>query len=117
MSEESIKAMLAFHTGHKPPPKGQEWHLPPGATEPQLRAKVLTSEGTAEAEGAGAPQLKGKLPEDFPGHSALEAAGITTYAKVRKQLESLTEVDGIGDATAEKIREAMTHPAEEEEPE
>ena len=62
--------------------------------------------------------LKGKLPEDFPGHAALEAAGLSTYAKVRKELSAdkpFDEVDGIGPATAEKIRSAMNESLEEEE--
>jgi hypothetical protein len=56
--------------------------------------------------------LKGKLPEDFPGHAALEAEGVTTYAKVRKQLDTLEEIPGIGEATAAKIREAMNESSE-----
>lgn len=65
-----------------------------------------------------APTLKGKLPDDFPGFTALEAAGLTTYAKVRKELEAekpFGEVDGIGPATAEKIRAAMSESSEDEE--
>ena len=58
---------------------------------------------------------KGKLPEDFPGYAALEAEGITTYAKVRKQLDALEEVPGIGRSTAEKIRAEMTASSAEEE--
>ncbi len=49
---------------------------------------------------------KGKLPEDFPGHAALETAGITTFAQLRKAGD-VTEVEGIGPATAEKINEAL----------
>jgi hypothetical protein len=62
-----------------------------------------------------AKALKGKLPEDFPGLSALEAEGLTTYAKVRKRLDDLTTVSGIGEATAEKIRAAMNESSEAEE--
>jgi len=62
-----------------------------------------------------APALKGKLPEDFPGHASLEAAGLTTYAKVRKSLDTLEEVEGIGPATAEKIREAVGASSEADE--
>lgn len=58
---------------------------------------------------------RGKLPEDFPGHAALEAEGITTYAKVRKRLDSLTEIPGIGEATAEKIKAAMNESTEDDE--
>lgn len=52
---------------------------------------------------------RGHLPEDFPGYSALDAIGEATYAKVRKRIEdgTLTEIDGIGAATAEKIQAAL----------
>lgn len=56
-----------------------------------------------------ADEPKGALPEDFPGRSALEAAGVDTYGKLRRRsLETLTEIEGIGEATASKIREALT---------
>jgi hypothetical protein len=48
--------------------------------------------------------LRGKLPDDFPGRASLEAAGITTYAQARKRLETLEEIEGVGAATATKIR-------------
>jgi hypothetical protein len=50
-----------------------------------------------------------KLPDDFPGLAALEAAGEATVAKVRKRIAdgALTEIPGIGEATAEKIEEAF----------
>lgn len=49
---------------------------------------------------------RGKLPEDFPGRAALEANDITTYAQVRHAVErdQLTELNGIGDSTAERIK-------------
>lgn len=74
----------------------------------------LSDDGETPKEAAA--QLKGKLPEDFPGYGALEAAGLTTYAKVRKSLDTIEEVEGIGPATAEKIREAMnaSSPVDEE---
>lgn len=53
-----------------------------------------------------APPKTGKLPEDFPGHAALEAAGITTYAKARA-VSDLTTIPGIGEATAAAITEAL----------
>lgn len=49
---------------------------------------------------------QGKLPDDFPGHAALKSAGITTYAQLRK-VGDLTKIDGIGEATAAKIQEAL----------
>jgi len=49
---------------------------------------------------------KGKLPDDFPGHSALAGNGITTYAQLRKAGD-VTSLTGIGPATAEKIAAAL----------
>ena len=50
-----------------------------------------------------------QLPEDFPGRAALEEAGEFTPAKIRKRVEAgtLTEIPGIGEATAEKITTEM----------
>lgn len=64
------------------------------------------AEGAAEAKGT---TLKGKLPSDFPGRAALESAGVTTYAQVRKTRDGdgLTSVPGIGAATAAQIEEAI----------
>ena len=60
--------------------------------------------------------MRGPLPEDFPGHAALLDVGITTYAQVRKAGD-LTEIAGIGNATAAKIADelAKSGDAEEEE--
>jgi len=61
-----------------------------------------------------APQLKGKLPEDFPGHAALDTAGIHTYGQLRKALEGGVKIHGIGSATQAKIDEALAAaPADE----
>lgn len=70
---------------------------------------VERREAELESEGK---ELKGKLPEDFPGHSALAAAGITTYSQLRKAGD-VTDVVGIGPATAEKIAEALGESSEE----
>lgn len=51
-------------------------------------------------------ELKGALPDDFPGHAALAAADITTYAQLRKA-DDVTQIVGIGEATAKKIAEAL----------
>src|SRR5688572_2981109 len=89
-------------------PDMNRYHYRPGTTEPELRPEIVEAESAAaSAEPVEDTTLKGKLPEDFPGHTALEAAGLTSYAKVRKQLDSLEEIEGIGPATADKIREAM----------
>lgn len=63
-------------------------------------------DGTTEET---ATTLRGKLPEDFPGHAALVKAGITSYGKVRAYMKTgeLTSIPGIGDATAAQIEEIM----------
>lgn len=66
-------------------------------------------EADTESEEDSGAQKKGRLPEDFPGYAALDEAGEATYAKVRKRIEkgTLTEIPGIGEATAQKIEEAV----------
>lgn len=48
-----------------------------------------------------------KLGDDFPSAALLIDAGYTTHAKVAKATdEELLAIDGVGQATLEKIREA-----------
>jgi hypothetical protein len=56
------------------------------------------------------------LPEDFPGLAALQDAGEATPAKVRKRIDddTLTEIPGIGEATADKIKEAFAATTEDD---
>lgn len=92
------------------------YYYPPGKTEPELRPEVAeVAAAKADEYTAEAKPLRGKLPEDFPGLSPLEAADVTTYAGVRKHLDSLEEIEGIGPATAEKIQEAMGESSADEE--
>jgi hypothetical protein len=49
---------------------------------------------------------KGPLPDDFPGVSALRDADLDTYGKVRAYGD-VTDVPGIGAATAAKIKAAL----------
>lgn len=85
-------------------------------------AAMTEVEGTlgAKENNTAAPQTdesqtppRGKLPADFPGHAALEAAGITTYGQLRK-VSDLTTITGIGEATASKIEEAMAGRSDED---
>jgi len=46
------------------------------------------------------------FPENFPRASRLESAGVTTLAELR-DVDDLTELDGIGSAYAEEISEAI----------
>lgn len=77
----------------------------PSPPDIQVNAENETQEGSDESEDEG-QALRGRLPEDFPGHAALAAAGVDTYGKLRK-VSDLTEIEGIGPATAEKIQEAL----------
>jgi hypothetical protein len=93
------------------------YYYRPGTTEPELRPEIAAAEAQAaeETPTEEAKPLRGKLPEDFPALSDLEAAGITTYAGVRKQLDSIEDVDNIGPIKAEKIREAIGESSPEDE--
>jgi hypothetical protein len=54
-------------------------------------------------------ELKGKLPEDFPGRRELEAADppIHTYGQLRKAIKENVKVPGIGDAKQQQILERL----------
>ena len=91
-------------------PEGYEYYMPPGVTEPQLRELSPEQKAVAEA----AKGKKGKLPDDFPGHTALSEAGINTYAQLRRAGD-VTEIPGIGPATAEKIAAELGESNEDEE--
>jgi predicted flap endonuclease-1-like 5' DNA nuclease len=79
-----------------------------GSLTPDLIAADKAAKKEVEGE-EGAAKKSGKLPDDFPGHAALEEAGITTYAQVRKaqKADELKDVSGIGDATLANIAEAL----------
>jgi len=65
--------------------------------EARVRARETSASSAASEE----------LPEDFPGRVALNDAGHRTKADVAKlSEEELTEIPGIGPATAKKIVEA-----------
>lgn len=85
----------------------EKYWLPPGKTEPELNPNYVEPEAEAS-------ELKGKLPDDFPHKSILEEAGINTYAQARKAQEAgWADVDGIGEARAAEIAEALgSEPAE-----
>lgn len=59
------------------------------------------------------PDLKGPLPDDFPGRAALADAGITSYGKLRR-VDDLTSIAGIGDVTAGEIKAALGESTETE---
>jgi len=63
-------------------------------------------EKPADAKTVAVAPKQGKLPDDFPGVAALNAAGISTYAQLRNAGD-VTHIEGIGPATAVRINEAL----------
>lgn len=92
---------------------GADGKLAYGEAVSEVEPVPANDENPEAVEEAPKP-LRGKLPEDFPGFKALEEAGITTYAQVRKAGD-LTEIKGIGDATAASIAAALEATPEAEE--
>lgn len=77
----------------------------------RAEAQRAEAEASTPPEGADAtnsePVLaKGSLPDDFPGRAALADAGVNTFTQLRK-FGDVTEIAGIGPATAEKIATAL----------
>lgn len=107
---------IAAIAGTKGPDLSQK--IPEDATRPTVDQAIETllppteetqgENGENEGENGG-QSLRGKLPDGFPGKAALDAAGHTTYAKVRRLRDAgkLTSVAGIGDSTAAQIDEAL----------
>lgn len=122
MTEQEVQAYCA-NNGISVSAPGEPLHVVDPTELPASVREFVNDDGTYKGDGTpesedakSAPkELKGKLPEDFPGHAALEAEGITTYAKLRKAGD-VTGVPGIGKATAEKIATALgeSNPADEE---
>lgn len=77
-----------------------------GLQDFEVKAKEIKNAPIVEESSISIAPKQGPLPEDFPGVTALQAAGISTYAQLRKAGD-VTAVDGIGPATAEKIAEAL----------
>ena len=48
-----------------------------------------------------------QIPANFPGRAALVEAGFASLDEIPRDLEALDAIDGIGEATAEKIVEAL----------
>ncbi len=74
-------------------------------------ALVPTDDGrdTTDAEEAAdsTSTKRGKLPDDFPAKSHLEAAGYDTYAKVRGLKGDYSEVEGVGEVRGKEIDKAL----------
>src|SRR6185503_15787613 len=104
----------------QPPAESEE---PTGGGDPESKAKLAKQKTIAEGEledtGADAEEaveLKGRLPEDFPGKADLDAADppIHTYKQLSKFADDYTKIPGIGPKTAEKIKERLAAAPETE---
>lgn len=71
------------------------------------RVHQLVGDGPWSLEKAG--ELRGKLPEDFPGKAELEAFDppIHTYGQLRRAIKDNVKVPGIGDAKQRQILERL----------
>lgn len=90
-----------------------------GAPPPGTEANVLGAdeEGNRTDMGEHADQatgFKGKIADGFPNKAALEGAGITTHAQLRKAMAKgtddsawYTDVTGVGPSGDENIRKAL----------
>lgn len=63
----------------------------------------MEEEEPESAEGSTPKHLRGPLPDGFPGKAAFEAAGYTTYAKVRAVRKTGTKVENVGDKIGEAV--------------
>jgi hypothetical protein len=73
-------------------------------------AKAAEKDGVITGDEKVVEELKGSLPDDFPGRQALADEGINTYNQLRHRRDSeegLKGIPGIGAATIVKIEEAL----------
>ncbi len=92
--DTNVPAHLEAHAPQSPKPSATA--LDPAATE----------DSTESLKDPSNPKhLRGALPDGFPGKAAFDAAGYTTYAKVRAVRKAGTKVEGVGDATNAAVDE------------
>jgi hypothetical protein len=72
---------------------------------PQTPKPTADADDDETKNQANQKHLRGPLPDGFPGKAAFEAAGYTTFAKVRAVRKAGTKVDGVGDATNAAVDE------------
>ena len=88
---------------------GKRRQLPADVAE-RIRGAAVE---VARAEERAAGEPAGALPDGFPGQRALAAAGVATYEQARTLTrEQLTELDGVGERTADAIEAALAAPRE-----
>lgn len=92
-------------------PRHEQSKGKPDANEDAVRKALGDSpEQAAAREAAVEPEStgkKGSLPKDFPHFKELEAAGITSYGKLRSLGGDYSSVSGIGPAKGAEIDAAL----------
>jgi hypothetical protein len=102
---KTVKVNLSSSYGYRDPVTGQRKYYGPGKgiEVPAGLANTLGLEVIGEEEADTGTELH----EDFPGWLQLVEAGYYTIEAVR-EIDDLTAIDGIGPATATKIKEALS---------
>ena len=103
---EMVKATLNSSYGYLDPKTGARKYYGPGKDIDIPYGLALTLGQTTEASVADTVTL---LPDDFPAHATLKAAGVTTLEQVQALSEAdLIAIKGIGKTTAKVIMEALS---------
>jgi hypothetical protein len=109
-SEETVKVDLDWTYGKNGrlygPGEGIEVPLSVARSLGKVPATEAASERAVLEVTESQPPAVGDLPDDFPGRAHLLDAGLGTIEAVRRH-EDLTQISGIGPATADKIKEAL----------
>lgn len=107
---ENLPGANAPGTDEKLSAPALESPAPPVGSDTPRGATAMTNADNQTME-PDTPGAAWGLPDDMPGHAALAAAGILTMADLLA-VDDLTGIDGIGPATAHKIRARMTEATE-----
>lgn len=114
---EAVNKLKEYIAARQPKPAengagtAEDLKVPGASTAGVVTAsKESTGAVTANEESTGAetdsgPSPPQSLPDGFPGKSDLEAAGLSTIDNVQQRADdgTLTEISGIGRATAQQI--------------
>ncbi len=104
--ESSERAEAAEQAAKEALEEGEGDEADESETEEEVEAAATAEEDTDEsAEEAGFDESSG-FPENFPRASRLQNAGVESLAELR-DIEDLTELDGIGASYAEDIEEGL----------
>lgn len=114
-SKGNMRERLVNEMANAPRQFSSTGEITPGsenAFAPAVTTDLAAVEADSETDSSDdAPAQKGKLPADFPGQAKLAEAGITTFSRLRKVVDDLEAIEGIGPQTAAQIREALAKEA------